>query len=157
MASLHPEHHVALHALDSLAANEFQVLVDGVLVSGVFSVKGLTPLSITPVKAWLGLIPLPLPGALNYRPVTITKMVQRDTTLPINRWIRDTLANPTGKITREVTVVAMDEGRETRRWVLYKAWISEISYSDFDSGSDQLVEERLTLQYQSIKMLWPGE
>jgi phage tail-like protein len=84
-------------------------------------------------------------------------MVQRDPNLPFNRWIRDTLTNPTGKVTREVHIVAMDEGRESRRWVLRRAWISEISYSDFDSGSDQLVEERLTLQHDGITMLWPGE
>lgn len=152
MAETHP---IALHAIDSLAANEFQVWIDGVQVAGVFSVKGLTPLSVTPLRTWLGVIPLP--GSLVSKPVTITKMVQRDPQLPFNRWIRDTLANPAGKVTREVAVVAMDEGREARRWVLRGAWISEISYSDFDSGSDQLVEERITVQYRGIQMFWPGE
>lgn len=155
MAATSAEHHIALHALDSLAANEFQVWLDGVPVSGVFSVKGLTPHSVQTLKTWLGLIPLPA-SRIN-KPVVIAKMVQRDPNLPFNRWIRDTLANPTGKVTREVHIVAMDEGKETRRWVLYRAWISEIAYSDFDSGSDQLVEERLTLQYDGIRMLWPGE
>ncbi len=155
MAAVSPEHHIALHALDSLAANEFRVWLDGVSVSGVFSVKGLTPHSIQPLKTFWGL--LPLPTSLTHKPIVITKMVQRDPNLPFNRWIRDTLANPTGKVTREVHIVALDEGQETRRWVLRNAWISEITYSDFDSGSDQLVEERLTLQHEGITMLWPGE
>ncbi len=155
MATVSPAHHIALHALDSLAANEFQVWLDGVLVSGVFSVRGLTPYSIQPLKTFWGLIPLP--SSLTNKPVVIAKMVQRDPNLPFNRWVRDTLANPTGKVMREVHIVALDEGRETRRWVLRNAWISEISYSDFDSGSDQLVEERFTLQHGGITVLWPGE
>ncbi|MBP8973796.1 MAG: phage tail protein, partial [Anaerolineae bacterium] len=84
----------------------------------------------------------------------ITKMVQRDPDLPFNAWIRETLTNPTVKIVRQIAIVAMDEGIETRRWTLKDAWISAVGYSDFDSGSDQLIEERVTVQHSGVEEVW---
>lgn len=132
----------SLRAIDSLSANEFAVELDGEAVTGVFGVSGLCSLSLegrTPV----------------HRPLVLSKMVQRDPGLPANRWVRDTLANPPARVTRSLAVVALDEGVETRRWVLRDAWISGVEYSDFDSGSQALVEERLTIQHGGVEEVWP--
>jgi hypothetical protein len=55
---------------------------------------------------------------------------------------------------RTLVVLALDEGAESRRWVISGAWISEISYSEFDSGSSDLVEEKLAIHYESIEEQW---
>lgn len=133
-----------IQAVDSLSANEFQVEIDGEIATGIFSVRGQSIRYVD--MAAKRLVPQPL---------TITKMVQQDPELPFNRWTRETLAKPTEKVTREIAVVAMDEGVETRRWVYKDAWISEIAFSDFDSGNTDLVEERLVIQHGGVEEIWP--
>lgn len=131
-------------AIDSLSSNEFRVEIDGHVASGIFSVRGLCVRCVPAVGS-----------APENRPLTIIKMVQRDPGLPFNRWMRDTLAQPAAQVTRDVTIVAVDEGVETRRWSFREAWISEISYSDFDSSREELVEERLTIQHHGVDEVWP--
>ncbi len=131
-------------AVDSLAANEFQVEIEAEIATGIFGVSGLC-VRYVDVDA----------GKLSFRPIVISKMVQQNPELPFNRWTRETLANPTSKITRTIAIVAMDEGVETRRWVLSEAWISEIAFSDFDQGSRELVAEQLTIHHSGIQEIWP--
>jgi hypothetical protein len=133
--------------IDSLSANEFAVYVDQHSVPGVFRVSGFVPFKLN-VQ----------PGAakLDYAPLRLTKMVQRDPALPFNRWLRETLETKPEqpRPTRTLALVALDEGQETRRWTLRGAWISEIGYSDFNSASGELVEEIVTIHYQSIEVTW---
>ena len=133
-----------IQGVDSLSSYEFQVEINGEVIAGVFGVSGLHIRSVD-LSA----------GKLINKPFAITKMVQRDPNLPCNQWARETLENPTAKVTREIAVVAMDEGSETRRWVYQDAWISDIEFSDFDSGDDELVEEKLTIQHGGVKEIWP--
>ncbi|MBN1562374.1 MAG: phage tail protein [Anaerolineae bacterium] len=133
-----------IRAIDSLSANEFQVEIDGEVAAGIFGVSGI---HIRHVDLTAGkLVPQPL---------TITKMVQQDAALPFNQWTHETLANPTTKVTREIAVVAMDDGVETRRWVYKDAWISDIAFSDFDTARDELIEERLTIHHGGVEEIWP--
>ncbi len=134
-----------IKALDSLSANEFHVEIDGAIATGIFGVSGIVSRSVD-INA----------GRLINAPITITKMVQQDPELPFNRWTRETLTNPTTRVTRQIAVVAMDEGRETRRWVFKDAWISDISFSDFDTSRDELIEERLVVQHHGVEEIWPG-
>jgi len=134
-----------IKAIDSLSTNEFRVELDGETATGIFSVSGVCVRCVDLTS-----------GKLVSRPLTLTKMVQQDVHLPFNRWTRETLANPTSKVTREVAIVALDEGAETRRWVYKNAWISDISFSDFDKGHETLIEERLTIQHSGVAEIWPG-
>ena len=131
-------------AIDSLSANEFQVEIEAEIATGIFSVSGLC-VRYVDVDA----------GKLIFRPIIISKMVQQNPDLPFNRWTRETLANPTNRVTRNIAIMAMDEGVETRRWVLKEAWISEIAFSDFDQGSRELVAEQLTIYHNGIQEIWP--
>lgn len=124
--------------VDSLSAYEFQVELNGQPVSGIFSVSGLT--------SFVG------EGALP--PLTIAKMVQQDPRAPFNVWTRETLNGDRSR--RDVAIVAMDEGVETRRWVYRDATISRISFSDFDTASSELVEERIVIQAALVEELWPS-
>lgn len=133
-----------IQAVDSLSANEFQIEIDGEVATGIFGVSGLHIRSVDLTA-----------GRLVNKPLTIIKMVQQNPDLPFNRWTRDTLANQTTKVTRDIAVVAMDEGTETRRWVYKEAWISDIAFSDFDSGSEILIEERLIIQHNGVEEIWP--
>jgi hypothetical protein len=134
-----------IHALDSLSANEFRVEINGVVATGIFSVSGLHIRSVDLAA-----------GRLVNHPITIAKMVQQDPDLPFNQWTRETLANPTAKVTREIAVVAMDEGVETRRWIYRNAWISDIAFSDFDTSRHELIEEQLTVQHSGVDEIWPA-
>ncbi len=128
---------MAEQSIDSLLANEFSVELDGATVDGVFRVSGLT-LFKTTVDT----------------PLVVTKMVQRDATAPFNKWLKDTL-NAVGKVpTRAVSVTAVDDGTPTRRWTFNDAHIASVTYSDFDTTSAELVEERIVLNYGSVAHTW---
>lgn len=135
-------------ALDSLSANEFAVELDSVVATGIFRVSGLVSYKLD-VRPSL--------TKAQRDPFTIYKMVQRDPDLPFNRWLRETIGTRDDIVhaRRVVDIVALDEGVEMRRWRVKGAWISEIAYSDFDSGSSELVQQRLTIQYDEVEEIWP--
>lgn len=126
-----------MKAIDSLSAYEFEVEIDGQSVSGIFSVSGLTSYA----------------GEGDRPPLVITKMVQQDPETPFNVWTRATLAGD--RPTRDLAILAMDEGKETRRWVYRGAYITQISFSDFDTASSELVAERLTIRAERVEEIWP--
>lgn len=131
-------------ALDSLVANEFAVELEGETLTGVFRVSGLTTFKLNDA------------GQMVYRPIQISKMVQRDGNSSFNQWLRDTqkAGNDEDRPTRTVAVVAIDDGVETRRWTLSGAFITEVSYSAFDSASTNMVEETVTIRYSSLDEKW---
>lgn len=133
-----------IKAVDSLSSNEFRVELDGVEATGIFAVRGMTLYRADDMQQ------------TSRAPLVISKMVQQDPHLPFNRWTRDTLTSPGKPVTRTLAVVAVDDGVEVRRWVYRDAWISDIALSDFDMAQDELIEERLTVQYSQVEEHWPG-
>ncbi len=125
--------------VDSLQGNEFAVEIEGEPVKGVFRVSGLVSFSLTDRAATATLV--------------IAKMVQRDVTMPFNKWIKETVAAGSSP-TRAVAIVAIDDGTETRRWTLTDAQITQVSYSDFNTASSELVEESITLTYSQLVETW---
>ena len=139
-----------IQTIDSLAANEFAVELDGETVSGIFRITGFWSFKLD-VKATNVL-------KIKQEPFKIVKMVQRDGNNPINRWIRETVdrGEDIDRPTRTITISAMDDGVATRRWAVKKAWISEISYSDFNTASGDMIEETLLIQYETVEDSWPA-
>lgn len=134
--------------LDSLTANEFAVEIEGERVGGIFRVTGLTPFKLD-VK--------PSMTKIVRDPFKIAKIVQRDPNHPFNRWLQDTARSREDIVrpTRRLAIIALDEGTETRRWDIVGAYISEVAYSEFNTGSRELVEEVLTIMYERIEEVWP--
>ncbi|MCB9452262.1 MAG: phage tail protein [Anaerolineaceae bacterium] len=137
-----------IQSIDSLSANEFAVELEGESVTGVFRLTGFVPFKLdvnntTSVKAVR-------------EPFKLVKMVQRDPLAPVNSWIRQTIQSRAEIVrpTRTLTIMAIDNGVEIRRWTVNGAWIGEIGYSDFDMASGDLVEERLTIHYEDIVETW---
>ena len=133
--------------IDSLSANEFEIQIDGERVEGVFRVIGLLPFKLE-VKPSL--------TKLVRDPFKLSKMVQRDPNLPFNRWLRETVEAKDDIVRphRTLEILAIDDGEETRRWTVEGAWISEISYSDFNTASSELIEETVTIHYDDITETW---
>lgn len=138
-----------MRAVDSLVAHEFEVYIDEVAVDGIFRISGLVSFKLE-VKTTNQL-------KRTHEPFKITKMVQRDPNNTFNRWLRDTFAADADILrpTRTLTIIAVDEGTPTRRWIVKKAWISEISYTDFNSASAEMIEETVTIQHDGIEDSWP--
>lgn len=134
--------------IDSLSANEFAVEIDGVRAVGILTISDLVTFRLD-VKPSL--------TKLEHPPFRISKMVQQDANAPFNVWVRETTGAGADIIRpkRTLTILALDEGVETRRWTIHGAWISEISYSKFDSGSSELVEESLKIHYDTIEEQFP--
>lgn len=137
-------------AVDSLCANEFAVEIDGQRADGIFRVSGLISFKLdTKTTSALKILKEPL---------KLVKMVQRDGNNVCNRWLRESVAAKDDIVRpkRSLAVLAIDDGMETRRWTVKGAWISEVSYSDFNSASFEMVEEALTIHYDEIEESWPA-
>lgn len=134
-----------IQQIDSLIANEFGVEINGIAVSGVFRVSNLQTYATNDA------------GQRIKPPFEVTKMVQRDPNQLFNQWLQETLAarDDADKPRRDVTIVAIDDGVETRRWTAKNAWLQGIAYSDFDSASSEMVAEILTISYEDIEETWP--
>lgn len=132
--------------VDSLIANEFAFEIDGEAVSGVFGVSDLVTYATNEN------------GERVKPPFKVSKMVERDGNNAFNKWLRETMnARDNGdKPSRDVTVVAVDDGVETRRWTAKSAWIQSVSYSAFDSGSFEMVAETFLIGYVDIEETWPA-
>ena len=133
-----------IQEVDSLVANEFAVEIDGQVASGIFGVRGLT------------LFKLNDDGIRTKPSFEITKMVQRDANLPFNKWHQETMANRNTdtRPTRTVSIVAIDDGIETRRWTAKDAYIASIHYSDYDTASFEMIEETYTIMYSDVEESW---
>ncbi|MEL6149734.1 MAG: phage tail protein, partial [Chloroflexota bacterium] len=136
-------------AVDSLQGNEFAVEINNEVVSGVFRVSGLVTFDLFPEED-------DDDDEEEVEYVTIAKMVQRNANLPFNAWLRETIdAGTSGdRPTRNVAIVAIDDGEETRRWTLKDAYILSVTYSDFDTSSTEFVEEVIDIGYESIIEAW---
>lgn len=132
--------------IDSLIANEFTLELNGTRISGIFSVSGLRTYATDEN------------GDRLKPPFEIAKMVQRNAENPFNSWLRETLEarNSDDRPTRTVTVVAVDDGVETRRWNVTGAWIKEVRYSDFDTSSFEMIAETCVISYEDINEEWPA-
>jgi len=132
--------------VDSLIANEFAFEIGGETVSGVFRIGNLTTYATDEE------------GNRIKPPFEVSKMVERDANNAFNSWLRETVAarDSDDKPTREVTVVAVDDGVETRRWTVKNAWIKSISYSDFDSSSFEMIAETFVIAYDDIEETFPA-
>lgn len=126
--------------VDSLVANEFAFEIDGEAVDGIFRISGLSTYATDD------------DGNRIMPPFEVSKMVQRDADNVFNTWLRETLEarNSDDKPTRTVTVVAVDDGVETRRWTAQNAMIVGVHYSDFDSGSFEMIAETYRIAYDDI-------
>jgi phage tail-like protein len=135
------------HLLDSLSANEFAVEIDGQRAPGILAVQGLVTFKLERTSDAARVV---------REPVKIVKLVQRDPNLPFSRWIQETIAARADLVRplRTIAVVALDEGVETRRWTLRGAYITEIDYSNFDTGSSELVQETLTVHFEDLEETW---
>lgn len=133
-----------IQEVDSLVANEFAVEVGGEVAGGIFGVTGLT------------LFQLDDEGNRVKPAVVITKMVQRDADTAFNKWHKETMdSRDSGtRPSRDVAIVAIDDGIETRRWTLKGAYITAISYSNYDTASFEMIEETYTIQYNDIEEAW---
>lgn len=132
--------------VDSLIANEFAVEINGEAVNGVFRISGLYTYMTDEA------------GNRVKPPFVVSKMVQRDGNATFNKWLRETITarDTEDKPRRDVTIVAVDDGIETRRWTAKGAWIQAVAYSDFDSGSFEMIAEMLTIAYDDIEETWPA-
>jgi T4-like virus tail tube protein gp19 len=135
--------------LDSLSANEFVVELDGQSLTGIFRISGLIPFKLDVKPAMTKLVRDPL---------KLVKMVQREPQNAINQWLQETVDAKEDFVRpkRTFAIVALDDGVETRRWVISNAWVAEISYSEFNTASSDLIEETITLHYEDIEVHFMG-
>lgn len=127
--------------VDSLVANEFEVKIGVETLHGLFHIDGLITFKIDES------------GNRVHPPFRIAKMVQRDGGNVFNQWIKETRSGDRPR--RELVISAIDDGVETRRWTVHSAYITEITYNTFDTGSSEMVEEIATIAYEAIDEAWP--
>lgn len=129
---------------DGQLASEFALEIDGQRVSGILALRGLVAFRLD-VRTTTAIRKL-------QEPFKITRMVQHDPQHPCNVWVRETFeaGEDIVRPARTLGLLTLDKGEETRRWIVNDAWISEVTYSDFDSSSSDVLEETLTIQYEDV-------
>lgn len=125
--------------LDSLVGNEFEIEVDGETTTGIFRIDNFVPFQIKD-------------GQRVEVPFNIVKLVQRDANNALNRWIRDSTSRE--NTLRTVTVKAVDDGVVIRTWTFTNARISDVRYAGFNTASSDLIEEIITVYYDSVSETW---
>lgn len=123
--------------VDSLIANEFAVEINGEPMSGVFSVSGLVSFMLDSA------------GKRLYPSFSIAKMVQRDPHNAFNSWLQE--SHKGGQPTRDIAILAVDDGVPTRRWLAKGAYIKAVEYSRFDEASFEMVAEIVEIAYESME------
>jgi phage tail-like protein len=148
MSDIVPAEPTSIKTIDSLCANEFMVELEGQPLEGVFRVSGLITFKLDTKTT----------NALKkvQEAFKLTKMVQRDGNNVFNRWLRETVKAKDDIVRpkRTLAVIAVDDGVETRRWTVKGAWITEVAYTDFDSGNSEMVEETITIKFDDIEETW---
>jgi hypothetical protein len=138
----------SVQRMDSLSANEFAVYLEEMPLRGVLRVMEFKPfkLDVKPTTALKAL----------KDPFKLVRLVESDPASPVNKWLVESVNAQADfdRPRRDLTLVAVDEGVPTRQWLITGAWISEASYSSFDSSSREFVEETLTIQWEAIKFEW---
>lgn len=134
-------------SLDSLIANEFAFQINGEEVEGVFRIENFVTFQLSE------------DGERQKPAFEVSKMVQRDPENLFNTWLRETheARNGSDRPVRDVTIVAVDDGVETRRWHVRGAWISGVRYSAFDSASFEMIAETYTIHYDDIEEEFPED
>ena len=135
-----------MKVVDSLIGNEFALELGEQRVSGVFRVSGFVSYSKDD------------DGTRHTPPFEISKTVERDAHSPFNAWLRETLAERHSKVivTRDLVLLAIDDGIITRRWVVKGAHIHQVRYSEFDSASFEMVAETYVIHYADIEESFPA-
>ncbi|MCA9881805.1 MAG: phage tail protein [Anaerolineae bacterium] len=123
--------------IDSLIANEFAVEINGEPMSGVFSVSGLVSFMLDSV------------GKRVYPSFSLSKMVQRNPKNPFNVWLQESQKGD--KPTRDIAILAIDDGVPTRRWLAKGAYIKAVEYSRFDEASFEMVAETVEIAYETME------
>ena len=79
--------------------------------------------------------------------------MQPDPQHPCDIWVNESFdaGEDIVRPARTLALLALEEGEVLRRWTVRDAWIAEVGYSDFDSKSDDLLEETLTIHYKDIE------
>ena len=136
-------------AVDSLVANEFEVELEGENLLGVFRIEGFVSFSLGAEGGETSM-------QRQQVPFKLVKMVQRDGNSAFNKWLRETTSTSSGHLRprRNLAIVAVDDGVETRRWSIKGAWISDVRYSTLDNASSEMVEETITVQFDELEEIW---
>ena len=130
---------------EGLLARDFALEIDGQRVSGLIAIRGLVSFRLD-VRTTTSIRKL-------QEPFKITRMLLRDPQHPCNVWVRETFeaGEDIVRPARTLTLLAPATGVETQRWTVQDAWIADVSYSDLDSSSSDVLEETLTIHYKDIE------
>lgn len=89
------------------------------------------------------------PGATKYSEITLKRTLSGDQTFW--KWAKS-IRDGDPKFRKDGSVVLYDiAGKEVGRWTFTNAWPSKWSASDLDVGTDDLMQEDVTLQVEKLE------
>lgn len=89
------------------------------------------------------------PGATKYTEITLKRTLSPDKTFWL--WIKS-IRDGEPKYRKDGSIVLHDiAGKEIGRWTFTNAWPSKWSASDLDVGTDDLMQEDITLQVEKLE------
>ncbi|WP_282795412.1 phage tail protein [Streptomyces sp. CC224B] len=137
----------------SLAAHNFGLQIDGVLVEYLSEVSGLTieqDVVVSPRNTAQGRMDLTvLPGVQRNGQCTVVRGVTQSASF--TRWINDSVNGRTGTARKHASIVLMDHEDNPVRWYhLRNAWCSRIDVGTPQAGEGAVLTETVTIVFEEL-------
>lgn len=144
-----------LPEIDTSVGHSFGLELDGVVVTAVRSVSGLSmERDVVEVKQNGpdgSLVVKRLPGRWKAGEVTITRGLTEDTTFAT--WVEESRSGTTDASRAVVTIVVHDSsGTAVRRFTLTDAWPKSLEFGSLEAGGTDVLTETLVLVHDRLEV-----
>jgi len=139
---------------DSLTAHNFTIQIDGIVCAWFSQISGLgkSVEVISHVQNNQQGSPKvsKSPGISKGGEVTLTR--GSDSTEEFNAWVEEGVSGNMAVARKNISVIYMDyTGSPIKRFNLTNAWACDHKYGDLEAGSNNHVNETITITYEDIK------
>ena len=145
----------SLQTGDALAAHNFGLQIDGVLVEYLQEVSGLSMeqdvIEFQQVSAQGKPMIRKIPGAKKAGTCTVVRGMSQSSTF--TDWINESMAGNMAMARKNATIMLMDfQNNTVKRYDLRNAWCSKVDTSSSKAGEASAVTESVTITYEELVM-----
>ncbi|GIE81777.1 phage tail protein [Actinoplanes philippinensis] len=144
---------MSLQPGDALAAHNFGLQIDGVMVEYLQEVSGLSMeqdvIEYQQVSAAGRPITRKMPGVKKAGECSVTRGMTQSPAF--NQWINESIAGNMASARKNATIMLMDyQGATVKRYNLRNAWCSRIETSGVRAGDASALTEQVTIVFEEL-------
>lgn len=144
---------MSLQPGDALAAHNFGLQIDGVMVEYLQEVNGLSVeqdvIEYQQVSADGKPVTKKMPGTKKAGECTVTRGMTESAAF--NQWINESVAGDMGNARKNATIMLMDyQGSTVKRYNMRNAWCSRIETGGVKAGDAAALTEQVTIVFEEL-------